>query len=119
MKKQVLVMLAALFAALVILPVGAYAADAYAILYEDGTLVFQNGDASDERPVKATYEVDLNAVYTQESLAPWHEERESVLVADFADKISPTSTARWFYECSNLRRIDNIRNLDTDRKSVV
>ena len=110
MKKQVLVMLAALFAALVILPVGAYAADAYAILYEDGTLVFQNGAASDGRPVKATYEVDLTAAY---DYAPWYNERESIRVASFADKVSPTSTTHWFYHCQNLQRMDNVSNLDT------
>ena len=119
MKKQVLVMLAALFAALVILPVGAYAADAYAILYEDGTLVFQNGAASDGRPVKATYEVDLNAVYTGyttflQNYAPWYEERQSIRVALFMNKISPLSTAWWFYGCDNLERVDNIDNLYTD-----
>ena len=120
MKKQAFGMVAALFALLVMLPAWAYAADsAYAILYEDGTLVFQNAAAPEPgRPVKATYEVDLTGGYVWPEAAegpdtPWIMESYSIFAVSFADKISPASTAYWFYRCGNLERVDNIENLDT------
>ena len=117
MKKYVLGVCAALFAFAATLTIGAQAAadNVYAILYDDGTLVFQYGNApKSEKTVTKTYEVDLNAVYGHPSnYAPWYKERKSVRVADFADKISPTATALWFYECANLNRVDNIQNLNT------
>ena len=67
MKKQVFGLIAALFVCAVLLPVGGRATDAdaanvYAILYEDGTLVFQNSDTPEPgRAVAETYEVDLSA----------------------------------------------------------
>ncbi|MBQ9521280.1 MAG: BspA family leucine-rich repeat surface protein [Oscillospiraceae bacterium] len=88
-------------------------AGVYAILYGDGELVFQYGDTPESgRTVTNTYKVDLNAVYTDDH-APWFSKRKSILVVNFVDKISPTSTERWFYECENLKHIYNIRNLDT------
>ena len=126
MKKQVFSMAAALFALMLALFAGAYAADtsaaelsaantAYAILYTDGTLVFQNGNTPETgRAVTKTYEVNLSAVYDGNTFhAPWYNGRESILVVNFADKISPTSTAYWFWGCGNLKRVDNIQNLDT------
>ena len=60
MKKQVFVMLAALFVFVALFAPDVHAADnVYAILYEDGTLVFQYGDALVGRAVKKTYPVDL------------------------------------------------------------
>ena len=125
MKKQVLGMTAALSALMLALFAGAYAADtsaaelsaantAYAILYEDGTLVFQNSNTPEAgKTVKNTYEVDLNAVHRNS--APWYNERKSVRVVNFADKISPKVTSYWFYECENLYRVNNIQNLDTSK----
>ena len=114
MKRQLFGIFTAMFLFMVLLPAGAYAADnAYAILYEDGTLVFQNGDASEPgRAVTKMYRVNLTAEYAYFS-APYYGERESIRVASFADKISPTSTAYYFCGCSNLERVDNIQNLDT------
>ena len=98
----------------------AFAADnasgAYAILYEDGELAFQNGSApKSAKAVSKTYEVDLSAVYTgyPSNYAPWYNERKSVSVVTFADTVKPASTAYWFYGFENLQRIDNIGNLDT------
>ncbi|MBQ7682293.1 MAG: BspA family leucine-rich repeat surface protein, partial [Oscillibacter sp.] len=127
MKKNVLGIFAALFVFVVLLPMRVYAtdtgaADVYAILYNDGTLVFQNGDTADpERTATNTYEVDLNAVYTgySSSYAPWYNERESVLVVDFKDNVAPASTSYWFENCSQLERIDNIQNLDTSNVTTM
>ena len=120
MKKRVLGTLAAFFALAALLLAGANAAEnAYAILYEDGELVFQYGDAVEPgRRVKATYELDLTAEYlwdneTRSPTTPWAGELESVRFVSFADKIRPASTAWWFDSCMNLERVDGISNLDT------
>ena len=91
------------------------ATDVYALLYSDGTLTFQHGDTPESgKSVTKTYKVDLDAVYSENgSYAPWYNERESVRVVKFADKISPKATAYWFFDCRNLQHVDNIRNLDT------
>ena len=50
MKRHFLSVCAALFALTVLCSVTAYAADnVYAILYDDGTLVFQHGDTPESR----------------------------------------------------------------------
>lgn len=92
----------------------------YAILYDDGMLVFQNGNTPESgKNVTKTYPVDLSAIYyTFDGFniflkTPWCNEVESVRVVNFADKISPMSTACWFYQCDNLERVENIQNLDT------
>ncbi|MBR4210943.1 MAG: BspA family leucine-rich repeat surface protein, partial [Oscillibacter sp.] len=115
MKKHVLGMIAALFVFAVLLPATARAANtAYAILYDDGTLVFQNSETPEPgRKANRRYTFDLTAVYTQASKVPWYEERQILRTVDFAEKISPISTAYWFYNCIQLQRIDNIQNLDT------
>ena len=90
--------------------------DIYAVLYADGELVFQRGDTPESgRSVTHTYKVDLDAVYTghPSNYAPWYNERESVHVVNFADKISPIATAYWFYCCKSLEHVDNIQSLDT------
>ena len=120
MKKRFLNICAALFALTVLCSVTVHAADnVYAILYDDGTFVFQYGNTPESgKTVTKTYMVDLNAVYTWDFDAlsadtPWYNKRESVRVVNFADKISPTATAYWFCECKNLERVDNIQNLNT------
>ena len=92
---------------------------AYALLYIDGELVFQNDAAPKSgKTVLKTYSVDLTAEYewdsdNSRSNVPWYDERKAFNVVTFADVIRPRSTAFWFTFCSNLQRIDNISNLDT------
>ena len=87
--------------------------DVYAILYADGTLVFQHGNTPQaERQVRETYAVDVTEHYRYDEI-PWRSARAFIYQVDFADKIQPTSTARWFEECTKLREIKNIKNLDT------
>ena len=118
MKKRFLSACAALFALMVLCSVTTRAADnVYAILYDDGTLVFQHGNTPESgKTVTKTYEVDLSAIHSFDSgevTTPWHNERESIRVVNFVDKISPKATAWWFDGCSNLERVDNIQYLDT------
>ena len=115
MKRHFLTVCAAVFALMVLFPaITARAADnVYAILYADGTLTFQHGNTPESgKTVTKTYAVDLNEVYDYSNL-PWLHEQYSVNVVNFADKIRPKDTAYWFCSCSNLKRVDNIQNLDT------
>ena len=122
MKKQAFGILAALFTLTLALVAGAYATDAetaelsaadvYAILYEDGELVFQYGDTPETgRAVTKTYPLDLSG-YMFPLDVPWHDETDSIRIVSFADEISPTSTDSWFFGCHNLERIDKAWNLN-------
>ena len=85
----------------------------YAILYSDGTMVFQHGNTTESgRTVTATYPVDLTG-YSSASAVPWAGTRASITKVDFADTIQPQSTAYWFDDCSNLAEITNISHLET------
>ena len=90
-----------------------YRENVHAILYGDGTLVFQHGDApkAHGKAVK-TYALDMKG---NADLPPWYADRESVEREEFADKIQPTSLYRWFADCVNLKEIRNLKNLDTSR----
>ena len=83
--------------------------DVYAILYADGTLVFQHGNTPQAgREVRETYAVDRYY-----SAPPWSNALAFISQVDFADKIQPRFTANWFRNCTKLREIKNIQNLDT------
>ena len=96
-----------------------WTSDVYAILYDDGTMVFQHGNTPETgRTVKNTYPVDMVDGYVYDSgirrpTTPWHDVRKSITRVDFADAIRPQSTAYWFYGFENLEEIENIRNLNT------
>ena len=87
--------------------------DAYAILYENGELVFQRGSTPDagKGKVLGTYTGFETEMYT-EKYAPWHIDRKSIKAVSFKDIVKPVSTARWFYECNKLTDVD-FTNLDT------
>lgn len=92
----------------------AYTDNVYAILYADGTLVFQHGDVTIfGREVKGVYAADMETEGIPS--VPWGDEqvRDSIEYVTFADKIQPKSTAFWFYECLNLKEIRNLNYLDT------
>ena len=96
-----------------------YTSDVYAILYADGTLVFQHGNTP--RPgleVQATYAVDMEERYYYDyqngtPTTPWYHDRDSIKQFEFADKIRPQSIEYWFYGYSNLEGISNLNYLDT------
>ena len=92
----------------------------HAILYDDGEMVFQIGDAPESgRTVTASYAVDMTNGYRnlnksdRQSTAPWNEERNKIQSVAFADKISPKSVSYWFAYCSELKEISQIEKLDT------
>ena len=106
----------------------------FAILYEDGELVFQNDDkARQSKPVLETYPVDGailqdasapleieddDGEITQEfgvEYAEWYDHADIITKVTILDKIQPTSTALWFHGCRNLESITGLEYLDTSK----
>ena len=94
----------------------------YAILYEDGTLVFQHGSHEDESKRAARiYRVNLDGYScdqeTAQSSVPWYPMRNKIQKVSFDDRIQPKSTLYWFFDCRNLDSIEGILRLDTSQTS--
>lgn len=83
---------------------------AYALLYSDGTLVFQRGTVPDSSKSLAsgtnTFPVDENTVYQSTDDIPWYVIRDQVKRVTFKDTISPKSTSFWFSGMTKCRSID-------------
>lgn len=79
----------------------------HAILYSDGTLVFQWGEEADSShgSVVGRYTGFDTTTYTSYSKVPWYNNRTSIKYVEFEDKTAPVSTAYWFYGCYNLNSI--------------
>ena len=90
---------------------GSVGTDAYAILYVDGELVFQQGYIPErDRETVGTW----SAQNTGTRMPGWcGDNSTSITTVTFRDKIAPTSTNSWFYGCSNLTTINSIHNLVT------
>ena len=86
---------------------------AYAILYDNGELVFQSGSAPESgRTVLGTYTGFETQNYTSGSRAPWYSQRTAISKVTFKDRIRPNSAAYWFNQCSNLTALSGAGNLD-------
>ena len=122
----VFIALAALMAAVGLClqaPVCAYADDAaaadfYAVLQSDGTLVFQ----LEPSPSKSdwSYPGSLEG-YGSASQVPWHEKADQVKTAKFAEgfaKLKPESLKCWFADCKNMASID-LTNLDASESTTM
>lgn len=85
----------------------------YAILYDDGELVFQKGSTPEEgRTVTATY-AGVETIEYQ----PWSSEYSSIKTVTFNCDVAPVSTGSWFQFCSNLTTINGLEKLDTSSVS--
>ena len=95
----------------------------FALLYEDGTMVFQYGNTpEDGRTIAAVYPVNLTSEYPHQGgdspgvepvpETPWYEKRDVITRVDFADKIAPIYMSCWFMGLENLTEITNFDNLD-------
>ena len=101
---------------------GYFTMGVFAILYNDGTMVFQNGSIPEAgRAVIATYPVSLNTEYGRQTgstvedhipYTPWYENEARITRVDFKDKISPTHIAAWFMCLEHLTEITHFDNLD-------
>ena len=86
---------------------------AYAVLYDDGELVFQMGAQTDnEREVIGTYAGFEKSKYTSTQLPPWASKREQIKKVTVRDVIVPVSTAFWFFNCTKCTEAD-LDKLDT------
>lgn len=86
---------------------------AYAILYEDGTLVFQMGNETDEShgAVVKTYTGYDTLDASDDSDWPWHNERKKIHTLIAEDPIHMKRLMYAFTSCSNLTSAD-LHNLD-------
>lgn len=86
----------------------------YAILYENGELAFQYGDAADENKgaVIAKYTGFESSRYSSYRAVPWYKDKASIKSVTMKDAIHPVSTAYCFYNLSALVSAD-LSMLDT------
>ena len=86
----------------------------YAVLSEDSTVLTFYYD--DQKDVRGGMSVANR--FGWPDYQPWHSKAESITTAEFdpsfASCTTLTSTAYWFYECSNLTSITGIQYLKTD-----
>ena len=83
----------------------------YALLYADGELVFQNGNAPNpEKTLVQSYAIP--AAGAGGEYAKWHDRRADIQTVTFAEVVRPVSTALWFYGCENLTEVRGAENLD-------
>lgn len=86
---------------------------AYAMLYDDGSLVFQRGNVPDpDKTLAASYTDFENTIYGSQVSIPWYSQRGNIKSVSFKDTIAPLSTAYWFSNASALETFDGT-NLDT------
>ena len=87
--------------------------EAYAILYSNGTMVFQRGDTPDPSmgEVIRTYKGVETVKYISHGNVPWYSDRGKIQSVIFKDVIRPISTAYWFFDC-DITSCD-LTNLDT------
>lgn len=114
---MVLVLCAAAVAAT---PGEAHAAQkpAYAMLYSDGTLVFQRGDKvlkGHGRLIAKEKNIEAKNCDVKEMHGPWKFNVKKVKKVVFANKISPRHLQGWFYDMTNLKSISHIERLDTSK----
>ena len=86
-------------------------AEFYAILYEDGEMVFQNSATPDPGRTPLDDAFPISAVSAQ--YAGWYPLRDKITKVTFAEEVHPASTALWFYGFENLKTIQNPENLKT------
>lgn len=79
-----------------------------AMLYSDGTLVFQLGDAVDSGhgELVASYTGFDTDTYYDSNRPPWLEHAEDITEVRGNNSIAPLDTGYWFFGCRNLNRVN-------------
>ena len=88
--------------------------DFYAVLHEDGSLVFQIEASSDEDVENIAGSL---VGYASASKVPWHAYADRITSVRFDESfasLQPLSTKYWFQGCSHMRMID-LANLDASQ----
>ena len=94
--------------------------EAYAILYDDGTMVFQRGDTAnpdhggEDAVVEKWTGFEEAVAYTWWGQAPWYSQRENVKKVVFEGAVKPRTTAHWFDGMSSATMMD-LALFDTSR----
>lgn len=74
----------------------------YAMLYSDGALIFQYGNAVDTtKTLVNTYMVDRKG-YSNYLNVPWYSQSTNVISESYVGNINVQNKAYWFYNCTNL-----------------
>ncbi|MCH5198727.1 MAG: BspA family leucine-rich repeat surface protein, partial [Oscillospiraceae bacterium] len=92
----------------------------FALLYENGDLVFQGEKKPDpERGallnvyhVNSNYEYKSSTSGTTSSNAPWYSNRTKIKRVVFAEPVRPVKMNNWFFGATGLTDIVNMENLD-------
>ena len=92
----------------------------YAVLCSDNVLEF-NTTGTSKRGVglKASGTSWVLGSYTSASNVPWYSYATSITGVQVTETITPTSTAYWFYGCSNLTTVGDLTKLDTSRVTTM
>ena len=96
--------------------------EVYVTLYTDGTLGFSNDESKIEglTPLEgknwnitdSIFSIDWNADI---ATTPWFNDSETITKVVFMNKIVPKSVTGLFMECTELKEIEGIENLDTSK----
>lgn len=86
----------------------------YAFVCNNNELVFQNSKntPSGKSLTAGPYAVSCISEPVLQ-YAPWYDYRNNITKVTFIDKVSPVSTATWFFGFANLTSIQSLSNLDT------
>lgn len=88
----------------------------YATLYDDGTLVFaSNNNKIEGKGVTGDYGDISGKTFANVAARPWHSDYTKIKTVEIANKITPASTAYWFFNCMNLTIINSIEKLNTSK----
>ena len=84
----------------------------YAILYDDGSLVIQDSDTTDERTVITMWEqIDAKQINKAQDV-PWHKYRDQIKSVQIDSTCIPFNVDYWFYNMINCTEMD-LTQLDT------
>ena len=92
-----------------------YVADPYAMLYDDGLMVFQNGNTdyySGEKNLVSSYKI--YNTYTAASSCQWNSRANNIITEYHHDNLRVKSKAYWFANCYNLTGYPHCGNKVTD-----
>ena len=81
----------------------------YAMLYSDGSMVFQHGDKVESgKTLSNKYTGFCETSYANSGVVPWNSSINNIKNVSFRDEISPISIAYWFYNSRNLITINMV-----------
>ncbi len=112
--KKFLALLCIAVVVICMLPLSVLAANgktAYAVLRDDGVALFYYDDKINERKSK-TYLCKT----MWETDSAWHKVKSKITTVSFNETFAdyrPTNTSNWFSNCTNLKKINGLKNLNT------